>query len=185
MTIKILTDSGSDLPLNFFEENNVTLFPLKVLVNQEEFDDLVSITPEELYTAQAQNKNTSTSQVSPQTFEEVFTQMAQNNEDGIYICFSGALSGTYSTAQMILNQVKEEYPNFQLTIIDTKCASLGLGLCVMNAGNLLKEGKSKLEIIEAVTYTANHMEHLFTVDNLEHLAMGGRISKTSALVVVY
>jgi len=180
--MKILTDSASDLPLQFYQENDVTLFPLKVLVDEKEYDDLVSITPEELYLAQAQNKNTSTSQVSPLVFEEVFTKMAKNNEDGIYICFSSALSGTYATAQMILNQVKETYPNFQLTIFDTKCASLGEGLVVMTAVNLLKEGKSKQEILDAIEYTATHVEHLFTVDDLDHLAKGGRLSKTSALV---
>lgn len=180
MSLKILTDSGCDLPLSFYEENNIHLFPLKVSIDQIEYDDLTGISPTELYIAQAQNKNTFTSQVSIQTFEETFTRMAQNQEDGIYISFSGALSGTCSTAQMVLKQVKETYPDFQLTIIDTKCASLGLGLVVMRAVQRLKNGQAKEEIVEGIIYDANHVEHLFTVDNLDHLAKGGRLSKTSA-----
>lgn len=118
MNLKILTDSGCDLPLSFYQENNVYLFPLKVYIGNEGFDNLTGISPSEL--AQAQNKKTFTSQVSLQTFEEVFTNMAKNQEDGTYISFSSALSGICSTAQMVLNQVKEIYPDFQLTIIDTK-----------------------------------------------------------------
>lgn len=180
MNLKILTDSGCDLPLSFYQENNVYLFPLKISIDNERFDDLMGISPSEL--AQAQNKKTFTSQVSLQTFEEVFTNMAKNQEDGTYISFSSALSGICSTAQMVLNQVKEIYPDFKLTIIDTKCASLGLGLVVMRGVQLLKEGKSKQEIVDGIVYAANHVEHLFTVDNLEHLAKGGRLSKTSAFL---
>ena len=58
-------------------------------------------------------KQPKTSQVSPLAFEKTFTEMAQNNEQGIYIAFSSQLSGTYQTAVMILDQVKETYPNFQ------------------------------------------------------------------------
>ena len=180
MNLKILTDSGCDLPLSFYQENNVYLFPLKVYIGNEGFDNLTGISPSEL--AQAQNKKTFTSQVSLQTFEEVFTNMAKNQEDGTYISFSSALSGICSTAQMVLNQVKEIYPDFKLTIIDTKCASLGLGLVVMRGVQLLKEGKSKQELVDGIVYAANHVEYLFTVDNLEHLAKGGRLSKMSAFL---
>ena len=180
MNLKILTDSGCDLPLSFYQENNVYLFPLKISIDNERFDDLMGISPSELYLAQ--NKKTFTSQVSLQTFEEVFTNMAKNQEDGTYISFSSALSGICSTAQMVLNQVKEIYPDFQLTIIDTKWASLGLELVVMRGVQLLKEGKSKQELVDGIVYAANHVEYLFTVDNLEHLAKGGRLSKTSAFL---
>lgn len=180
MNLKILTDRGCDLPLSFYQENNVYLFPLKVSIGNEGFDDLTGISPSELYLAQ--NKNTFTSQVSLQTFEDVFTRMTKNQEDGIYICFSSALSGTCSTAQMVLNQVKEIYLDFQLTSIDTKCASLGLGLVVMRGVQLLKEGKSKQELVDATIYAANHAEYLFIVDNLDHLAKGGRLSKTIAFL---
>jgi DegV family protein with EDD domain len=111
-----------------------------------------------------------------------FTELAESNQSGIYIAFSSQLSGTYQTAVMIRDQVKEEHPALDLTIIDSKCASLGYGLVVMKAAELLQNGGSKEEIIAASRFHSEHMEHLFTVEDLEYLAKGGRVSKASAFL---
>ncbi|MBP2241133.1 DegV family protein with EDD domain [Cytobacillus eiseniae] len=182
MSVKILTDSASDLPLSFYKENDVTLFPLKVHLDDTEYEDLLTIAPKTVYQAIREGKLPKTSQVSPLLFEKTFTKMAENNEDGIYIAFSSELSGTYQTAVMILEQVKEAYPNFNLTIIDTKCASLGFGLIVQAAAKLAKEGASKDEILKDIEFRCQHTKHLFTVDDLDHLAKGGRVSKASAFL---
>ncbi|MED3623086.1 DegV family protein [Bacillus thermocopriae] len=182
MQVKILADSACDLPKSFYEENKVTLFPLKVEINNQEFEDVKNIHPKTVYEAIRNGSIPKTSQVSPLLFQEVFTQMAENNEEGIYIAFSSQLSGTYSTAVMILDQVKEKYPNFDLTIVDTKCASLGQGLIVKEAARLAANNVSKEEILKIVRFMAEHMEHLFTVEDLDYLAKGGRVSKASAFL---
>jgi DegV family protein with EDD domain len=182
MGVKILADSASDLPLEFFEQNNVALFPLKVHVDGKEYEDLRTIEPQEVYDNIRAGILPKTSQASPAGFKEVFTEMAINKEQGIYIAFSSQLSGTYQTAVMISEQVKEEYPEFDLTIIDTKCASLGCGLVVMEAVKAAQAGKSKEEIVKDAVFRAQHMEHLFSVDDLDHLAKGGRVSKASAFL---
>ncbi|MDF2854689.1 MAG: hypothetical protein K0Q87_540, partial [Neobacillus sp.] len=120
MQVKILADSACDLPKDFYNESNVTLFPLRVHVNGQEYEDVKTIDAKTVYDAIRSGQVPKTSQVSPQLFEEVFTKMAENNEEGIYIAFSSELSGTYQTSVMILDQVKEKYPNFNLTIVDTK-----------------------------------------------------------------
>ncbi|MDR7000838.1 DegV family protein [Neobacillus niacini] len=182
MQVKILADSACDLPLHFYHENNVTLIPLSVHVNGQEYEDVKTIDPKTVYDAIRNGSVPKTSQASPLLFEEIFTSMAENNEDGIYIAFSSQLSGTYSTAVMILDQVKEKYPNFNLTIIDTKCASLGQGLIVMEAARLSAENVPKEEILKDVVFRSEHMEHLFTVEDLDYLAKGGRVSKASAFL---
>ncbi|MFP7295759.1 DegV family protein [Neobacillus niacini] len=182
MPVKILADSACDLPKNFYSENNVTLFPLKVQVNGQEYEDVKTIDPKSVYDAIRAGDIPKTSQASPLLFEEVFTKMAENNEDGIYIAFSSALSGTYQTSFMILDQVKEKYPNFNLTIVDTKCASLGFGLVVKEAARLAAENVSKEEILADVIFRSQHMEQLFTVEDLDYLAKGGRVSKASAFL---
>ncbi|WHY87727.1 DegV family protein [Neobacillus novalis] len=182
MEVKILADSACDLPKSFYEENNVTLIPLKVHINDEEFEDVKTIDPKTVYDAIRNGIVPKTSQASPLAFEEIFTEMAEKNEDGIYIAFSSALSGTYSTAVMILDQVKEKYPNFNLTIVDTKCASLGSGLVVMEAARLAANNVAKEEILKDVRFRSGHMEHLFTVEDLDYLAKGGRVSKASAFL---
>jgi DegV family protein with EDD domain len=83
---------------------------------------------------------------------------------------------------MILDQVKEKYPNFQLTIVDSKCASLGQGLAVMEATRLAANHVPKEEILKDVIFRCKHMEHLFTVEDLDYLAKGGRVSKASAFL---
>ncbi|MGG3469795.1 DegV family protein [Neobacillus pocheonensis] len=182
MPVKILADSACDLPLRFYEEHNVTLIPLKVHVNDKEYEDVKTIDPKTVYEAIRGGIVPKTSQASPLLFEEIFTQMAENNEDGIYIAFSSELSGTYSTAVMILDQVKEKYPNFNLTIVDTKCASLGQGLVVKEAAKLSEKNVSKEEILKDIQSRSKHMEHLFTVEDLDYLAKGGRVSKASAFL---
>ncbi|NRD78398.1 DegV family protein [Bacillus sp. BRMEA1] len=182
MPVRILADSACDLPKDFFEQNHVTLFPLKVQLNKEEYEDVRTIDPKSVYDAIRNGILPKTSQPSPHLFEQVFSQMAENNEDGIYIAFSSELSGTYSSAVMILNQVKEKYPNFNLTIVDTKCASLGFGLVVMEAAKLAANYASKEEILKDVYFRSEHMEHLFTVEDLDYLAKGGRLSKASAFL---
>ncbi|MFS0778978.1 DegV family protein [Neobacillus sp. 3P2-tot-E-2] len=182
MPVKILADSACDLPKEFYSEHNVTLFPLKVQVNGQEFEDVKTIDPKTVYDAIRAGDVPKTSQVSPLLFEEVFTKMAENNEDGIYIAFSSELSGTYQTSVMIFNQVKEKYPNFNLTIVDTKCASLGFGLVVKEAARLAAENVSKEDILKDVLFRSQHMEHLFTVEDLDYLAKGGRVSKASAFL---
>jgi DegV family protein with EDD domain len=182
MQVKILADSACDLPKSFYEENHVTLFPLKVHINGEEYEDVKTIDPKAVYEAIRNGIVPKTSQASPLIFEEVFTQMAKKSEDGIYIAFSSELSGTYSTAVMILDQVKEKYPNFNLTIVDTKCASLGFGLVVKEAARLAANNVGKEEILKDVRFRCQHMEHLFTVEDLDYLAKGGRVSKASAFL---
>jgi DegV family protein with EDD domain len=182
MAVKILADSACDLPLSFYEENGVTLFPLGVHLGEQEYEDLVTIDPATVYKAIRSGQMPKTSQASPLKFEEVFRDMAKKKEDGIYIAFSSELSGTYQTGIMMRDQVKEEFPDFNLTVIDTKCASLGFGLIVMEAAKLASAGASKETIIEDINFRCEHMESLFTVDDLNHLARGGRLSKASAFM---
>ncbi|RHW43185.1 DegV family protein [Neobacillus notoginsengisoli] len=182
MAIKLFADSACDMPLAFYEENRVGLFPLKVHLDDKEYEDLQGISPEKIYEAIKAGKMPKTSQASPLGFEKTFTELAKNNEDGIYIAFSSELSGTYQTAVMVLEQVKEEYPDFRLTIVDTKCASLGYGLVVKEAAKLAAAGASKEEILKDVLFRSQHMEHLFTVEDLDYLAKGGRVSKASAFL---
>lgn len=180
--MKIFTDSGCDLPKSYYEENDVVLLPLRVQLNNKEYEDVISIDSKEIYDAIRQGAQPKTSQVSPELFLKHFEELAKNDEEGIYIAFSSELSGTYSTAQMIRNQVLEQYPSLKLVIIDSKCASLGHGLVVEEAVRLRNMGVSLEDMANKIGSIAPQMEHLFTVEDLDYLAKGGRVSKTSAFL---
>ncbi|MFS1515664.1 DegV family protein [Bacillus sp. SCS-151] len=181
MNTNIIADSGSDLPLDFYRNSNVDLVPLCVNVDGTEYEDLLSIKPKQVYDAMRQGKIAKTSQAKPSELRKLFLNLAKQQKSSIYIAFSSELSGTYQTAMLMREQVLEEYPNFELTIIDSKCASLGYGLIVEKAVELSKT-LAYQDLIEAIQFHCKHMEHIFTVDNLEYLARGGRVSRTSAFV---
>lgn len=180
--MRIFTDSGSDLPKSFFEKEGVHLFPLRVLVKGTEYDDIIGISTDQVYAAIAEGEQPKTSQVSLEAFLTAFEDLAKSGEEGIYIAFSSELSGTCQTAIMAKNQLLESYPNLQLAIIDSKCASFGLGLVVKEAVKLQKIGIEFDEAVQTLAEMAQSMEHLFTVGDLNYLAKGGRVSKSSAFV---
>ena len=180
--MRIYADSACDLPKSFYEENNVKIIPLRVQLQGQEYDDVIGVDLQDVYVAIRQGELLKTSQASPERFLEEFNSLGQSREEGIYIAFSSQLSGTYSTAVMMAEQVKEKYPDLKLTIIDSKCASLGYGLLVKEAVRLREEGYTAYEIVEKIRFNAQHMEHLFTVEDLDYLAKGGRLSKASAFI---
>ncbi|QSB07912.1 DegV family protein [Lysinibacillus fusiformis] len=180
--MKIFTDSGCDLPKSYYEENDVVLLPLRVQLNNKEYEDVIAIDSKEIYDAIRKGAQPKTSQVSPELFLKHFEELAKNDEEGIYIAFSSELSGTYSTAQMIRNQVLEQYPSLKLAIIDSKCASLGHGLVVEEAVRLRNIGVSLEDMASKINTLAPQVEHLFTVEDLDYLAKGGRVSKASAFL---
>ena len=182
MTIRILADSACDLPKSYLEENDVELIPLKVLFKEDEYDDMVTIDSKQIFDAMKEGEVVKTSQASPEHFKRIFTEIAHNNETAIYIAFSSELSGTYQTSMLMRNDVLEEYPNLDITIIDSKAASLGLGLIVKKAVESAQAGATKEQLIEEIQHNCAHMEHIFTVDNLDYLARGGRVSRASAFV---
>ena len=180
--MRIFADSASDLPKLFFETNQVELAPLRVHIDDKEYEDINDIVSTEVYAEIRNGKQPKTSQTSPEHFLRIFEDLAKSGEEGIYIAFSSELSGTYSTAVMMKEQLLETYPDMKLTIIDSKCASLGYGLLVKEAVKLRDEGLSLSEIEEKIRWNATHMEHLFTVDDLDYMARGGRVSKASAFI---
>lgn len=180
--MKLFADSACDLPKSFYDENNVHLFPLSVELNGKVYKDLLDIQALEVYKEIRSGVLPKTSQVSPEDFLEAFEALAISGEEGLYIAFSSQLSGTYSTAVMLRDQVLETYPNLKLTIIDSKSASSGCGLAVKEAVRLRDASYSFSEIVARSKFHVEHMEHLFTVEDLDFLAKGGRVSKTSAFI---
>ncbi|WP_425447970.1 DegV family protein [Dethiothermospora halolimnae] len=182
MTIKIITDSASDLPQDIIKEYDIDVMPLLVYLNEEEYLDGDTLKSKELFDGMRDGNVYKTAQISPAVFKEKFTDIAKKNQSCIYIAFSSGLSGTYQTGELMKNEVLKEHPNLDLDIIDTKCASTGFGLVVHKAGKMAKEGASKKDIINTVKFYSEHMEHIFTVDDLEYLRRGGRVSRAAAFM---
>lgn len=182
MGVRILCDSASDLSEDLLKVYNIDRLSLVVIKGEEEYFDGTSISSKEVYDHMKVGQTFKTSQVPQRSFEEKFKEYAQKQESVIYLAFSSELSGTYQAAAFVKEQIKDQYPEFDLTIIDTKSASLGLGLIVLEAGKLAKQGKSKEEILGIVKFYLENIQHVFTVDDLEYLFRGGRVTRSQALV---
>ncbi len=182
MTVKIITDSAADLPKELVAQHGIEMLPLMVYLDNQEFRDGETMNPQEMFQGMREGKVYKTAQVPLQIFREVFQRHAENGDICIYVAFSSALSGTYQSAVLAKNEILEDYPDVKLEVIDTKCASMGFGLVVLKAAELAAQGKSQEEIVEAIRFHSLHMEHIFTVDNLEYLYRGGRVSKTAAFI---
>ncbi|HHX59355.1 MAG TPA: DegV family protein [Epulopiscium sp.] len=184
MAIILLTDSTCDLPLSYIRDNNIDFLGLTVLMNDKEvLDDLgETLTYEDFYGYLRTGETTSTSQVNTHSFTESFLKHVKNGDSIIYIGLSSALSGTYNSASIAKEEVLEKYPAANISIINTLSVSSGLGLLVHYASEMRKQGKSKEDIVNWIENNKLKVSHLFTVDDLEHLKRGGRLSGASAFV---
>lgn len=181
MALKIITDSASDAPRWIIEEYGLHVIPTPVVIDGKDFFDGKTVFPEEFYDILRSGRDIKTYHINSQMFYDNFLPYAKNKDEVIYICFSTGIAGTYNAANIAKEELLEEYPDFDLTIIDSKCASLGFGLAAYYALRMQKNGAGKQEIIDAIKWHCEHMEHIFTVKTLEYLLKGGRLSRTSAI----
>ncbi|HEY4601898.1 MAG TPA: DegV family protein [Cerasibacillus sp.] len=182
MNVKILVDSACDLTEEQYNAYGIEMIPLTVHHDDTEYKDGIDIAPKTIYDAMREGKSPTTSQVPLQTFKTIFTAYAEKKQPLLYLAFSSELSGTYQTAKMMEQQVRDEHPDADIHVLDTKCASIGYGLVAIRVAQLANEGASMEELIKMASYHATHMEHIFTVDDLTYLYRGGRVSRTAAFV---
>lgn len=180
----IMTDASSDLPLGFIEENDIPHLGLIYNFKGKEYEDDFgkTLSYREFYDGLREGEMPSTSQINEFMFMEKFQELMQFNRPIIYIGMSSGLSGTVNSAKLAKDSILKENPNADITVIDTKCASLGQGLLVYYAVTMVENGCTKEEIISWVEDKMNYMNHWFAVEDLYHLKRGGRISSATALV---
>lgn len=184
MNTVLLIDSCSDLPSEYIKKNNIRyLSPICNLDGKEYKDDFgETLGYEEFYSALRSGKMPTTSAINVKSYYDEFMLHVSSGNPVIYIGFSSALSGCINNAHIAKQQILEEYPEADITIIDSKCASLGYGLLCYYAHEMLSSGASKDEVIKWAQDNKLRMNHWFTVEDLFHLKRGGRVSATAAVV---
>lgn len=176
--LRIITDSASDLPKDYIEKHHLHVIPTPVVIDNTDYFDGATIQTEEFYKILDDIKrDVKTYHINPAMFTDAFTPYAKAGDTILYLCFSTGIAGTYNAANIAKSNVLEDYPDFDLTIIDSKCASVGFGLLVSKLVTMLEKGASKEEIIEAADYFISHIRHVFTVQTLAYLIKGGRLTK--------
>lgn len=181
MAFCIITDSASDVSEALKKEYNLHVIPTPVTIDGVDYLDEETIFPDQFYQIQAEGKDIKTYHISQYMFEEHFRPFAERGDEVLYICFSTGIAGTFQAANLAHDEIKEEYPDFNMTIIDSKCASVGYGLVVERLLRMQRNGAPKELLIEAAYFFCEHMEHAVTVMELDYLFKGGRLSRTSFL----
>ncbi|MCI8615720.1 MAG: DegV family protein [Lachnospiraceae bacterium] len=181
MAFCIITDSASDVPDSVIKEYSLYVMPTPVTIEGKDYFDGDTIFPDQFYEIQASGREIKTYHINQYMFYEHFLPFAKRGDEVLYLCFSTGIAGTFNAAKLAYEQVLEEYPDFKVTIIDTKCASVGYGLVTERVLRMQKNGAPKELLIEAANFFCEHMEHAVTVMELEYLFKGGRLSRTSFL----
>ena len=181
---KIFVDSGSDLPLEYLEENDIGLITLIYSVEDVEYaDDCKDAGAKKwLYEQMKLGKATKTSQPLQSDILHKFMDYAEKDIPVMYVTLSSGISGTYNSACLAKNRCLEQYPNAKIEVIDSLCACAGYGLLIRCAVEEKNNGMPFEALAEWIMNKRHQLVHWFTVDTLEYLHRGGRVSKTVAVV---
>lgn len=179
---EIYTDSSCDLTKEMIEEFNLKVMQLEVHINDNPpvYNNEINI--KSFYDELRNGANAKTNAVTPGQFQEAMIETLEAGNDILYIGFSSGLSATYANGVMIIDELKEKYPDRKILYTDTLCASVGQGLLVYYAAMLHKEGASIEEVLEKINSIKDKIFHQITVDDLFFLRRGGRLSTSSAVV---
>ena len=180
----ILTDSCCDLTPELAQELGLSVIPLSLEMSGATYHNYLDgreIGFHDFYERIRAGETATTSAVSVGAFEEAMTKAADEGKDVLCLCFSSALSTTYQSAAIAAGDLRSEFPEAKIFVVDSLCASLGQGLLLYLCAQQKREGRSIGEVRAYAEATKGNICHWFTVDDLNHLKRGGRISAATAL----
>lgn len=182
-SFKIITNTTADLPLAYIKEHQLGLIYFNYIMDGISYGKDKELDWKEFYRLMRQEgKMPTTSQVNPEQYKEYFSEFLKENKKLLYISFSSGLSGSCSNAMLAAQELMEEMEDCQILVVDSKCASMGEGLFVHKAIQKKEQGSSLEETAAYLEELVPHLTHVFTVDDLNHLYRGGRVSKAAAIV---
>jgi DegV family protein with EDD domain len=177
--IRFVTDSTCEAPDTLLSNPAVTVVPLYVLFGQESLRDNVDITRQEFWRRlPTASPPPTTSQVPPSGFLAPFRQYTDAGDEVISLLISSKLSRTYDSAISAM----AELPGRAIDVIDSLTTSVGLGLLLQEGVRMAKAGKTRAEIVAALTAMRPDIHIMFALETLEYLARGGRIGKAQAFL---
>jgi DegV family protein with EDD domain len=176
--MQIVTDSSCDLPKEIIEKFDILVVPLQIEIDGKDYVDGINLSHQEFYKKMASSPTLpKTSQPSPQSFLDAFKEGLNRHGEILSIHLSSRLSGTYEGALMTKGEL-----DGNIEVFDTLSGSIGVGLQVMKACELLKEGLQKSAVIEKLKEYRDQMQIVVYLETLENAVKGGRVSKSKEFV---
>lgn len=178
----ITTDNNADLPEEFYKEHQIGCTYFSYTLDGKEYTKENFLPVEEFYSKMRAGSMPTTSQVNPERVRALFEPYLKEGKDILHIAFSSGLSGTFNSCRIAAQELMEEYPERKIRVVDSLAASLGQGLLVYLAQRRKEEGADFDSVAQWTEEHKKNIVHLFTVDDLNHLYRGGRVSRTTAIL---
>lgn len=183
---KVITDTTSDIPQEISQKLEIEIVPYYIHLENKSYQENIDITPEDVWNYLEKSEDI---QKLPKTacpgvgeYYEIFKKVLEGGNSVLSIHLTSWGSGAFQSASMAKNMLKEENPNYEIEVIDSKSASLGTGFMVIEAAKAAIKGLSIKETIEHINRIRENLFHAFTNDTLKFLAAGGRIGKAKYLL---
>lgn len=179
----IATSSTCDLPRTFLDEHNIPFISYTYTIGNDVFeDDCREESRQAVYEGMRKGNRLKTSMINEFNYYEFFKSLVEQGKDVIFLDMSQKMSVSYSNSVKASDMIHKEFPERKFTVMDTRCISGGLGLLVETMVGMMEEGKSYDEVLQWGEDNKFKIAHRFTVDDLNYLKEGGRVSNSAALV---
>ncbi len=182
--IKLFADTASNLSVALNKKYNVNIVPLSYSIDgvDVQYDLERDFDGKAFYDAMRNGAEMKTSMANSAMFYDRFEETVKNGDDIVYIGLSGGVSGTVRAAEMAAEELREEYPDAKIAVINSLGAGLGIGMQVVEIAKLIESGKTFEEVVSITEEPKKHMCQFFTLDDLTYLKKGGRISGATAAI---
>lgn len=181
MSYFITTDATCDLPEKLYADN-FKIIPMSYTIDGVEYGIDKFLPTQEFYAKMRAGAMPTTSLITTYTATEMFRPILKEGNDILHICFASALSSTYQSLVIAVDEMKKEFPNRKIYLVDSKSATLGEGLLVYYSIKAREKGMTIEQNFEYTSNLVGKLCHYFTPDDLFHLCRGGRVSKGAAII---
>lgn len=184
MSFVIFTDTSANLPTPEAEKYGIEVIPLSFSANGTAYEslDTEAFDYNAYYEGMKKGAAITTSQINPQKYIDHIAPVLEAGSDVLFVGMSAGISGSYNSMVSARVQLLEEFPERQIRLVDTKSASLGEGILVLEAQACKERGMGLDETADLLMQKREQMYQVFTVDDLMHLRKGGRLSNAAALL---
>lgn len=180
MTVKVVTDSGSDISPEVAKELGITIVPVYIYFGDKDYKDGVDMGPDELYKRLAEDPiHPTTTQPMPADFAKTYGDLSEDADAIVSIHLPAKVSGTCNAA---LQGIKIAKPKCEVHVVDSFSVSVGLGIIATAAARVAKAGGKLAEVLEETEKAISQTQIRGLLDTLHYLLKGGRITKSKALV---
>ena len=179
----IATSSTCDLPRTWLDEHNIPFIPYHFTINEQPaVDDCKEESRAAIYAGMRRGDILKTSHINEASYDRFFRELLETGKNVLFLDMSEKMSVSFENCRLASEAIRKEFPDQQLYVMDTRCISGGLGLLLIHCVEMMEAGKSFEEVIAWGEENKLKIAHRFTVDDLNYLKRGGRVSNASALV---